>query len=115
MNATNRTDQMEQTLTRLCLASDVPDQGVKQVAFPALGVEYAVYKLDGEYFASDDMCTHGMVSLSQGDVQDGQIFCPLHGGAFDIRTGKATEKPCRFALKVYKVVVVGDELHADLS
>lgn len=106
---------MEQTLTRLCKASDVTEGGVRQVAIPALGAEYAVYKVDGEYFATDDMCTHGMVSLSQGDVQDGQIFCPLHGGAFDIRTGKATEKPCRLALKTYKVVMIDGELHADLS
>ena len=106
---------MEQTLTRLCKASEVPDEGVRQVAFPVEGVEYAVYKLDGEYFVTDDMCTHGMVSLSQGEVQDGQIFCPLHGGAFDIRSGKATEKPCRFALKTYKAVIVDGDIYADLS
>ena len=106
---------MEQTLTRLCKASDLAEGGVKQVSIPALGAEYAVYRLDGEFYATEDMCTHGMVSLSQGEVEDGQIFCPLHGGAFDIRTGKATEKPCRIALKTFKVVVIGDELHADLG
>jgi nitrite reductase/ring-hydroxylating ferredoxin subunit len=106
---------MQQALTRLCSASDVPDQGVKQVSPPGLDVEFAVYRLDGEFYATDDMCTHGMVSLSNGEVEDGQIFCPLHGGAFDIRTGKATELPCRQALKIYKVVAVGDELFADLS
>lgn len=80
-----------------------------------LEAEFAVYRLDGQFYATDDMCTHGMVSLSNGDVADGQIFCPLHGGAFDIRTGKATELPCRQALKIYAVVVQGDELFADLG
>lgn len=115
MNATNQTAATEQRLTFLCKASEVPDEGVKQVSFLAEGVEYAVYKIGGEYFCTDDMCTHGMVSLSQGEVEGCQIFCPLHGGAFDIRTGQATERPCRIALKTYKVEVIGDELHADLS
>lgn len=105
----------QSALTRLCKASDVPEQGVRQVILPDSSAEYAVYKLDGAFYASDDLCTHGMVSLSHGDVEDGQIFCPLHGGAFDIRTGKATELPCRIALKVYRVEVIGDDLYADLS
>ena len=113
--ATGPVLSMQQMLTRLCSISDVPEQGVKQVAPPGLDAEYAVYRLDGGFYATDDMCTHAMVSLSYGDVENGQIFCPLHGGAFDIRTGKATELPCRLALKTYTVVVVGDELFADLS
>ncbi len=106
---------MEKKLTRLCNVSEIPEQGVKQVAPPGLNAEYAVYRLDGAYYATDDMCTHGMVSLSNGDVVDGQIYCPLHGGAFDIRTGKATELPCRQALKIYPVVIDGEDLFAELG
>jgi nitrite reductase/ring-hydroxylating ferredoxin subunit len=102
-------------LSRLCLASEIPEQGVRQVSPPGLDAEYAVYRLDGAFYATDDLCTHGMVSLAAGEVQDGQIYCPLHGGAFDIRTGKATEVPCRLALKTYAVVTVGEELFADLG
>jgi nitrite reductase/ring-hydroxylating ferredoxin subunit len=102
-------------LTLLCKASEVPEQGVRQVVPPGASAEYAVYKLDGEFYVSDDMCTHGLVSLSNGDVENGQIFCPLHGGAFDIRTGKATELPCRIALKVYKAEVIGEDIYADLN
>jgi nitrite reductase/ring-hydroxylating ferredoxin subunit len=105
----------QQMLTRLCRSADVPPQGVKQVAPPGRDAEYAVYHLDGEFFATDDLCTHGMVPLSYGEVEDGQIFCPMHGGAFDIRTGKPSALPCRLALKTYAVVVVGDELWADLG
>lgn len=110
-----RTVSMEQTLTRLCKASDVPDEGVRQVYLPVQGVEIAVYKLSGAFYATDDLCTHGLASLAEGDVEGFEIICPLHGGAFDIRTGKATQAPCRLPLKTYKVVVIGDELHADLG
>ena len=102
-------------LTRLCRAADVPEQGVKQVVPPGSIAEYAVYRLDGQFYATDDMCTHALVSLSYGDVADGQIFCPMHGGAFDIRTGRPTELPCRLPLKTYAVVTVGEELFADLG
>lgn len=77
--------------------------------------EYAVYRLQDTYYCTDDVCTHGMASLSAGEVADGQIFCPLHGGAFDIRTGAPSALPCRLALKTYQVVQIGDELFADLD
>jgi len=108
-------DSEQQMLTRLCSAADVPPQGVKQVALIGRDAEYAVYQLDGQFYASDDLCTHGMVPLSFGEVEDGQIFCPMHGGAFDIRTGKPTALPCRLKLKTYEVVVVGEDLFADLG
>lgn len=103
------------TQTLVARTADIPENGVKQVAVPGFEEEFAVYQLDGEYFVTDDMCTHGMVSLAGGEVQDGQIFCPLHGGAFDIRTGKATELPCRIKLRIYPVEVKGDDIYAELS
>ena len=105
----------QKTLTRLCAAADVPEQSVRQVVPAGADAEYAVYRLDGQFFVTDDLCTHGLASLSQGDIEDGQIFCPLHGGAFDIRTGKATELPCRLPLKIYEAVLIDGELFADLS
>jgi nitrite reductase/ring-hydroxylating ferredoxin subunit len=86
-----------------------------QVSPPGFDTQFAVYRLDGQYYASDDMCTHGMVSLAGGDVVGEEIICPLHGGAFNIRTGGATELPCRTPLKVYEVHVDGEDLFADLS
>ena len=103
------------SMTLVCKTADVPQNGVKQIALPAFDEEFAVYNLNGEFFVTDDMCTHGMVSLAGGDVEDGQIFCPLHGGAFDIRTGAATELPCRVKLRTYPVEVRGEEVYAALS
>jgi nitrite reductase/ring-hydroxylating ferredoxin subunit len=108
-------DRELQMLTRLCRADEVPERGVKQVTPPGSDKEYAVYRLDGEFYASDDMCTHGLVSLSYGEVDDGQIHCPMHGGAFFLRTGQPSAAPCRMPLKMYQVVVVDGELFADLG
>ena len=109
-----RVDPEHQMLTRLCRADEVPEKGVKQVALPD-DVEYAVYHLDGEFYASDDLCTHALVSLSFGEVDDGQIFCPMHGGAFFLKTGQPSAAPCRLPLKMYKVEVIDGELFADLG
>lgn len=103
------------TMTFVCKTADVPVNGVRQISLPAFDEEFAAYNLDGEFFVTDDMCTHGMVSLAGGDVEDGHIFCPLHGGAFNIRTGAATELPCRVKLRTYAVEVRGDEVFAELS
>lgn len=99
----------------MCRAEDVPPEGVIQICPPDRDVEYAIYRLGDEYFCSDDICTHGLVSLSNGDVENGQIFCPLHGGAFDIRTGAATELPCRVRLRIYRVELIDGELFAALD
>jgi len=94
----------------LCRASDVPPGSVKQVELAGHDDPFAVYNLDGTYYLTDDTCTHAMASLSDGDIEDGVIVCPLHGGAFDIKSGKAVEAPCTLALKVYEIYREGDEL-----
>lgn len=102
-------------LTRLCPAEQIPEGAVRQIIPNGGDVEYAVYRLDGEFFCTDDICTHGMVFLSAGEVEGDEIFCPLHGGAFDIRSGKPTAQPCRIALKTYKVFQIDGDLYADLK
>ena len=102
-------------LTYLCKTDDVVENGVVQVTPPGFDDGIAVYQLDGEYFATDDMCTHALVSLSGGEVEDGIIYCPLHGGAFDIRTGVPKEYPCTRPLKTYRVEVKDGSLYADTA
>lgn len=74
----------------------------------------ALYNLDGEFFATDDTCTHGEASLAEGDIDGGEIYCPFHMGAFDIRTGEATVAPCAQALRSYGVNVVGDSITIEI-
>ena len=65
----------------------------------------AVFNLDGEFYVTDDQCTHGPGSLSEGDVLDADIICNFHGGAFHIPTGRVVEPPCMQALATYAVQV----------
>ena len=51
--------------------------------------QLALYRSEGEFYASDNVCTHAYALLSDGYLEDGCIECPLHQARFDIRTGKA--------------------------
>ena len=44
---------------------------------------------EGDYFATDGLCTHEKVHLADGLVMDDTIECPKHNGRFDYRTGQA--------------------------
>jgi len=66
--------------------------------------------LDGEYYALSDICTHEEASLSDGTIEGDEIECPLHGGAFNIRTGEPVAFPVVVPAETYRVRVVGDEV-----
>ncbi len=68
----------------------------------------AVFNLDGEYFITDDACTHGPGSLSEGCIEGDIVECDFHNGAFNIRTGAVVAAPCMVPLKTYPVVIDAD-------
>ncbi|MCX7175280.1 MAG: non-heme iron oxygenase ferredoxin subunit [Proteobacteria bacterium] len=57
------------------------------------GAHLAVFNLDGEYFAIEDVCTHDGGQLTGGLVEGDQVICPRHGARFCIRTGAALCAP----------------------
>lgn len=67
------------------------------------GYDVAVYRLESDYFATHNICTHQFAHLSEGYVVDGCIECPLHQGLFDIRTGKAQGGIVKTDLRTYPV------------
>jgi nitrite reductase/ring-hydroxylating ferredoxin subunit len=92
-------------LVKLVQSSEVAPATVKRCladGYPA----FAVYNLDGEFFVTEDTCTHGMASLSEGTLDGDVIECPYHGGAFHVRTGEPAERPCVIALKTFKASVI---------
>ncbi|MEG2313977.1 Rieske 2Fe-2S domain-containing protein [Brevundimonas sp.] len=44
------------------------------------GISVALYAVEGEYFATADLCTHGKASLADGYLDGDLIECPLHQG-----------------------------------
>jgi nitrite reductase/ring-hydroxylating ferredoxin subunit len=67
----------------------------------------AVYNVDGEYFVTDDLCTHGPGSLSEGYIDGDVVECNFHNGQFNIKTGEVVAPPCMVPIKTYKTSVEG--------
>lgn len=70
----------------------------------------AVYDVDGEVFATHNICTHGLANLSDGYLEEGQIECPLHQGLFDVKTGEAKGAPCVTAIKTFPTRIEEDRI-----
>lgn len=66
----------------------------------------ALYNIDGEIFATDNVCTHAYALLTDGWLDDALVECPLHGGQFNVCTGKAMSAPAEVDLRTYSVRVV---------
>ena len=98
-------------LVALCPASDVePDTPVRALLD---NLAYAVFSLNGQFYVTQDQCTHGPGSLAEGFVMDTEIECPFHQGRFDIRTGQPTAAPCTEALRIWTVHVVDGQICID--
>lgn len=73
-------------------------------------VPVCVYNVDGDYYATQDTCTHAEASLAEGDLYDHVVTCALHGAEFDIRTGEALCFPATQALATFRVKVEGQQI-----
>jgi biphenyl 2,3-dioxygenase ferredoxin subunit len=90
----------------LCRPSEV--ESGKAIRVEKGSVTVAVFNLDGEFFVTDDLCTHGPGSLSEGCIEGDTVECDFHNGAFNIRTGAVVTAPCMVPIKTYRTVVDAD-------
>jgi nitrite reductase/ring-hydroxylating ferredoxin subunit len=96
----------------LCGIADVAEGGTLKVQTDDKTL--AVFNVKGTFFVTDDHCTHGPGSLSQGWLEGYEIVCEFHQGRFDVRTGEVTEPPCMIPVRSYKVAVVGDRVTIEI-
>lgn len=98
---------------RVCAVEDVPtDEGLAVVVGD---LEVVVARGDDEFFALQNLCSHAAVPLSEGEVEDCQIECWLHGSRFDLRTGKPTGLPATEPVATFPVDVRTDGVYVDTS
>src|SRR6478672_2711583 len=63
---------------------------------------------EGDFYALGDLCTHEEASLSDGELVGDELECPLHGGAFEIKTGLPANFPVVVPVETYDVKVEGE-------
>jgi naphthalene 1,2-dioxygenase system ferredoxin subunit len=92
----------------VALRAELPRGGMKAVAFG--GLEIALYDVGGEVYATDNLCTHAFAQLTDGTLEGGVVECPLHGGRFEVASGRGLGPPIPCDLKTYPARVVDDEI-----
>ncbi|WP_028660772.1 non-heme iron oxygenase ferredoxin subunit [Nocardioides insulae] len=67
--------------------------------------DVAIARHGDDVYALQDLCSHAAVALSEGDVEECQIECWMHGSCFDLRTGKPTGLPATEPVATFPVEV----------
>ena len=67
------------------------------------GIMIAVFNLDGEYIAIEDVCPHDGSEIASGCVKKGILECPHHGATFNLRSGDVLTPPAYDPLEMMQV------------
>ena len=86
----------------------------ESLAIEVDGKQLALHHTEGEYFVTDNVCTHQYVLLSDGYIEDGCVECPLHQAQFDLRTGMAMCAPATVDIQTYQVKTEGEDILVEL-
>lgn len=100
-------------LTRICAAEDVSPG--EMLRFDSGQGSLLLSNVDGEYFVTQDTCTHDDWSLSEGYLEDGIVECTLHWARFCVRTGAVKALPASTPLRTYVVKVEDGDVMVDLD
>ncbi len=101
----------------VCLTSEVPPGSMRGVE--VLGRSILVINVEGNYYAMDGICSHGLADLSKGTLDGHVLKCPRHFARYDVRNGKVVSGPVdiegrAWDLRSYPLTVDGDCLTLDV-
>jgi nitrite reductase/ring-hydroxylating ferredoxin subunit len=96
----------------LCSTSEVEPGVALRVERGDLAL--AVFNVGGEFFVTDDACTHGPGSLSEGYIDGDVVECNFHNGQFNIKTGEVVAPPCMLPVKTYRTLIEDGKVFIEL-
>jgi cytochrome b6-f complex iron-sulfur subunit len=83
---------------------DLPGPGTATMFLFGSRPSLLIHHQDGHYAAFDAVCTH-LGCTVRFEPRNSRIFCPCHGGTYDMNTGAVVAGPPPRGLKVYHVEV----------
>ncbi|WP_370893029.1 non-heme iron oxygenase ferredoxin subunit [Janibacter sp. GXQ6167] len=98
----------------VCSVGELPEVGAAKADIHGRLVSI-VHTDDGGVYCIDDACTHGNVSLSEGELSGCQLECWLHGSRFDVRTGEPSGLPATVPVVTHTVEVIDGQVWVTLS
>ncbi len=92
-------------LVSLCAVDEMTSGQARR--FDVSGHRIALVRVEDEFHAVADRCSHEDYSLAEGEVwvDEREIECPRHGSTFDLLTGQPCSLPATHAVAVYEVTV----------
>ena len=98
--------------TRIAALEDVPETGNRAFAVGTHSV--LICRSSAGVFAVENMCSHQMAALEGGKVKGPNLFCPVHGMRFDLRTGAPSGQLTKKHIACYSVTLEDGVVYADL-
>ncbi len=90
-------------------------QDGKLMHITAGGKEIVVTKLDGNYYAMDNVCSHAGANLHEGELNNNELTCPWHGARWDIKTGNLISFPQKLKpLQSHEISIEKDTLYVEI-
>jgi len=84
-------------------AEKIAPSGWEQVDLD--GTLVAVFNVDGEFYAIEDICTHDGAVLSGCPLEGDEVVCPRHGARFSVKTGEVLAPPAWEPVSTFPVKV----------
>jgi naphthalene 1,2-dioxygenase system ferredoxin subunit len=85
------------------------------IAVAPEGQDIALFCVDGEVFAIDNLCTHGNAKLCDGFVEGHNVECPFHQAQFSLRDGSVACGPATEPVKSWPVKIEGGRVFLQLA
>jgi 3-phenylpropionate/trans-cinnamate dioxygenase ferredoxin subunit len=99
----------------VCAVTDIEPNA--SARFVVDGMPIAIVRIDDDFYAIGDQCSHADVSLSEGEIdpEDRHIECWKHGSRFSLETGEPDTLPATRPVPVYTVKIEGDDVLVEVS
>ena len=102
-------------MAKVVVGKTLEVQDGKLMHITAGGKEIVVTKLDGNYYAMDNVCTHAGADLHEGELNNNELTCPWHGARWDIKTGNLISFPQKLKpLQSHKISIEKDTLYVEI-
>ena len=99
---------------RLCGRGEIEPGSAKR--FDIDGHRICVVRIEDDFYAIGDKCSHADYSLAEGEVFSGEkeIECWKHGSTFSLVTGEPQSFPATQPVPVYEISIEGEDVMVKL-
>ena len=73
-------------------------------------VDVLLCRVDGQFYASINRCSHARQALDAGRLRGYEVICPLHSARFDIRDGSCKAAPATQPIQTFPVMIEGGKV-----